>query len=761
MIRIPMTIVHITRVLLVCAACVLVASCSLFSGYGNDKAWTTWVDSLGNSLDKIDSATAIVALENARTYSHTEKQGNILNAYDAVLDCSDPDIIDSYICEFADAEYYETPEPNSIECIEAGLLTRLYEKSALVYDAMSDMESAISMQGRAVDVARRTDLWNDFFRTESRLLWMYERAGDYDASIRGYLTLLSQCHANAQRDRESEVLYRLCLLFLSMGDVSTAHIYLDEMESVHVTPTPVSDCKYWLAMSCISRAGYDSASYARSVEALNSLKHEYPAVEQVYGTTIACITADYYMNNGKVEAARHTINSALALNARSVRGKLSQTYLKILEAKMFVREGRLDEAGEFLRSINVGYLRKRDINMYDSYTEAASEYYAAIGENKRAYECIKDKDHLLDSLRIEVKTSGLAFKTLVNRRDTTIVFNAKIIDKAVNKVEGVIFRQYLWMAFAVISIAMAIATYYFISFRRIKRRHAEQESRRHVLAEEVKRRRDVILEHKNQLESKNQSIQSELYFAKNVQLNILSREAILSAKGVDEHFLFYRPCYQVSGDFYWFHDNGDKLFICAADATGHGIPGALISMVASSILTDIASTKQGLTPAVLLEELSVNLSSVLRNNNDIANADSVDMSVLCIDRVKKEVTISLARHVAYIVKSDGTSELVQGTKRCVGEVIEVEGGRPFTDIKLDVENGDCVYLASDGFVSQFGGPNNQKFKRKRFETLLSDVHALAADKQKEIIEQTFDEWKGNCDQTDDILVIGIRIGGLS
>ncbi len=121
----------------------------------------------------------------------------------------------------------------------------------------------------------------------------------------------------------------------------------------------------------------------------------------------------------------------------------------------------------------------------------------------------------------------------------------------------------------------------------------------------------------------------------------------------------------------------------------------------------------------------------------------------------------MARHVAYIVHSDGSSELVQGTKRCVGEIIEVEDGRPFTEVELNVSAGDCVYLASDGYVSQFGGPQNQKFKRKRFEDLLKEIYELPADEQKTKLEHKFDNWRGECDQTDDVLVVGIRMGDLA
>lgn len=759
--RLLLIIRLIAKPLLVACACIVLAGCSLIWGPSkDDKAWAAWVDSLGCALDRQDTSFAQKSYHNALTYASSDAQKSVMNAYDAILDCQSTEIVGSYISEFEHKEGVVNPTESVESNIEVGLVTRLYEKAANIYDVQSDMESAIEMQDKAAYIARRSNFWDYYYRTECRLLALYERVGDYDASANGYLSLLPQCQMRQNFDRENDLLFRLCILFLRMGEVATAHIYLDEMEFVQ-TPSPLTDCKYWIAMACICRSGSDSAAYARSIDALNSLRLKNPVVSEYFGMSIDYVMADYFLNNGRYDLVRNAIGYAFVPNANLKYRVPALTELRIFEAKLCVREGNLQRAKEIIDSLDPASLRRRDVNHYEIYLDAASEYYAAIGQTHLAYDYVKTKASLLDSIRIELQTNGLAFKTLANRRDTTIVSNAKLVDKAVSKVERTLLGQYLWLTFAVACVALAVAAYYFTSFRRIRKRHDELERKREALAEEVQRRKDEILEHKSQLETKNKSLQSELFFAKNIQSNILSRESVLNSKGVAEHFVLFRPCFQVSGDFYWFYDGGDKLFVCAADATGHGIPGAFISMVASSILTDIAATHEQLSPAVLLEELSVNLSNVLRNNNDIENADSVDMSVLCIDRKMKGFTLSLARHIAYIVRADGSSEIVQGTKRCVGEIIELEDGRPFNDIALDLQPGDCIYLASDGFVSQFGGPDNQKFKRKRLENLLVEAHNLPADQQKELLAQRFDEWKGNCDQTDDVLLIGVRIGDLS
>lgn len=750
---------NLVRSLLPASAAMLLAACSLFGGdHGDRQQWYLWIDSVCGSLGCQDSSLATAALDRARAYSHGEWQRTVIDAYDAILDCDDEQNIYRYILHFEADQRSECHDSTASSRCEQELLARLYAKAAAISDFRTNIESVITLQGKAVQAAKKSQSWPTYFNAKLRLLRLRERVGEFDEAITGYLGLLAECHNRHDADREVDCLYRVCLAFLRLGDIATAQVYLDEMESVQ-TSSQVSDCKYWLATSYVCKAGADSASYVRAVDALSALRWTDDKVAKQYGLLIDCVQADYFLNNGYPDSARRVVGYAFGQYSKVADSRFARIFLDIFEAKLCVREGRLERAKSIIDKIDPALLRRADIYMYELYADAASDYYAALGgEDRLAYNQVRDKAALLDSLRIEMTANGLAFKTLEDRRDTTILTKVRLIDKAENKVESVIISQYLWLIFAVACLVLAIAAHFIASYRRVRKQKSELDKQRRKLVEEVKNRKDMILEHKWQLESKIKSTQSELFFAKYIQSNILSSESILSSPGVAEHFVFFRPCFQVSGDFYWFFDSGDKLFVCAADATGHGIPGAFISMVASATLTDIASNTYDLTPAVLLEELSVSLSNVLRNNTDIVNADSVDMSVLCIDRKAKSVSIAMARHVAYIVKADGTSELVQGTKRCVGEVIEVEDGRPFSNISLDVEAGDCVYIASDGYVSQFGGPDNQKFKRKRLESLLVEAHSLPAYEQKELIGRRFDEWKGSCDQTDDVLLIGVRVG---
>ena len=723
----------------------------------NEEHFNYWVEKANSALDVADSALAQSAIDNARAYAQNDICQRILFAYSAVLDNSPVCQVNEFISNVEDGDL-SVKSAVGERFVDYQLVARLYEKHALWLVANADRDSATAALAKAAEVAERGEAWRTYIRVNLRRFRMFEDVGSFDVAVNGYLNLLTLCRRERLHAEETDVLFRIALAFLRMGDVSTAQVYIDEM--ANGIKSPADKCKYWLAQSAIGASESDSASYRMAVCALNELKASNKSVASLFSSAIDVVEAQYYMSVGRTAEARKAVDDALNPNMPLSLYSPSRAYLRILDAKICIYENKLERAHDLLRCVDSRMLRKTDVELYVFYTSVGSDLCAATGDEREAYALAKRHSVALDSMQMEVAGNELLFKTLISRRDSAVVSQVNMISKSENNVEDEATAQYAMVVLAFAVVIGAVICCFGLSYRNSRLKTSESERRVATLAAEIERRKAMLEAQRAQLKSKNGLLQSELRFAQHIQADIMPRESILTTPGVAEHFIFFRPCYIVSGDFYWFFDSGDKLFVCAADATGHGIPGAFISMVALALLADIAATPDNRRPSRLLEELSLSLSKVLRNNADIVNADSIDLSMLCIDRESRRVSISMARHVAYIAKADGSSELVQGTKRSVGEIIDVDGGRPFTDIPLNVSNGDCVYLASDGFVSQFGGPENQKFKRKRFEALLSEVHLMDADSQKSAIEKRFDDWRGECEQTDDVLVIGVRIGDL-
>lgn len=219
----------------------------------------------------------------------------------------------------------------------------------------------------------------------------------------------------------------------------------------------------------------------------------------------------------------------------------------------------------------------------------------------------------------------------------------------------------------------------------------------------------------------------------------------------NKSFVFYVPKAVVSGDFYWFKNVGGKKLFAAADCTGHGVPGAFMSLVGHNFLNHV--TKVFLDPAQILNNVNRLGTEVLRNNNNGVR-DGMDIALCAID--EKELTLEYcgANIPLYVVRNNELIELAP-TKRSIGTF--GERGETFETKKFQLEKNDMVYACSDGYADQFGEANNKKFMRKRFKEILTSLSIQEIDTQEKTLHETFNAWKGSMEQTDDLLVIGIRI----
>ena len=711
-------------------------------------------DRINSNLCIADTLSAQKDIELMVKSAHSAKEENVSKIYSAIVSSSEIGQIEEIV-----KDYESSGDWRKNMLYDANSVVRLYVSYSNWLKSCERREEADEAIAKAVKCAYDSGLMDEYAELQCSILRHVEDRGDYDLALSEYNRLLTFCRYHNCKRAQLEVLFRISMCFLCLEDAPTAQVYLDEMQSLS-DDSPLSRVRYWHGLARISDANADTLLFGRSLDELNELQKFSSEVRFVFSAAISAMQTQYFLMVGQNEHALFAVNKALKAISTPSCYNPPQSFLYVLRAEVMVRKQDLFQAKVMLDSIDPVALRKSNVEIYKYYAFVCSHYYASLGDDYLAYAYARRKSNLADTLEFDAGRENLVYRNLEQRRDTTVVEQQHLLDNVNVERRKLVFFQSLWIAGIVIALVAVFIGYYFISNRRLKSHNYDLERMRDRLTDEVNDRKGKLEVQKAKLDARNESMRAELSFAKLIQSNILPSEEILSSPGVGDHFVLFIPCNQVSGDFYWFFDSGDKLFVCAADATGHGIPGAMISMVGATLLGDIVSDPQKRVPSRMLESLSVMLIEVLQNNNDIVNADSIDLSLLCIDRETHSYTLSMARHVAYIVRKNGEVAVVQGTKRCIGEIIEVENGRPFEDIELDLHEGDCIYLASDGFVSQFGGPDNVKYKRKRFENLLASIHDKDMAQQKQMLEHNFLEWKGNVDQTDDVLVVGLQIGKL-
>lgn len=226
--------------------------------------------------------------------------------------------------------------------------------------------------------------------------------------------------------------------------------------------------------------------------------------------------------------------------------------------------------------------------------------------------------------------------------------------------------------------------------------------------------------------------------------------------GFDDAFVYLRPKDIVSGDFYWYYEKDDLAWIACVDCTGHGVPGAFMSMISSKILNQIVIESHTTDTAEILNSVEEYVVKELKQHeSDTRVSTGMDISFCCFDKSKNLLTYSGAYHNLYCVRKSGEKEIFKGDRFSVGGTFKMEN-KLFNTHTIDIEKGDCFYMLTDGLLDQFGGPKNKKFTRKRFGELLDKVQGKPMFEQEMLIKSALQDWKSTSEQIDDILVMGIR-----
>ncbi|MBN1116257.1 MAG: SpoIIE family protein phosphatase [Bacteroidales bacterium] len=260
---------------------------------------------------------------------------------------------------------------------------------------------------------------------------------------------------------------------------------------------------------------------------------------------------------------------------------------------------------------------------------------------------------------------------------------------------------------------------------------------------------------KEELSLKNKNITDSINYARRIQVAMMPSAKLFNTIFPDS-FILHMPKDIVSGDFYWANRLGDKIFFSAVDCTGHGVPGAFMSIIGVELFRRITEIENIYTPAEVLNSLSKNFDRVFGDVEEMKLRDGMDLAFCTISQDYKVLEFSGAFNPLYIIRDSSIIE-VKGDRQSVGLIHEDEEKHSFTNHVIPLQDQDLVYIFTDGFADQFGGPEGKKYKYRRFRHLLLALHQLPMYKQEEFLRRNINEWKGETDQVDDILVLGIRI----
>ncbi|HEX7413289.1 MAG TPA: SpoIIE family protein phosphatase [Bacteroidia bacterium] len=269
----------------------------------------------------------------------------------------------------------------------------------------------------------------------------------------------------------------------------------------------------------------------------------------------------------------------------------------------------------------------------------------------------------------------------------------------------------------------------------------------------VQARTQEVIEKSLKLEHAYREIKDSINYAKRIQDSILPANEMI-AKAFNKSFIFYKPKDIVCGDFYWFTQQGEDVIIAVFDCTGHGVPGALMTVIGNSLLNQVVAVSGTTNPAKILDNLDKRLHDTLKQHGSIVTNDGMDAVVCRYRPSKKELTYAGAKRPLYMFKGGELLE-IKGNKSCIGSFGH-DSDKQFTVHRFKMNAGDAIYMFSDGVQDQFGGDVGKKFMVKRFRDLIVGVQGLSMDEQGKRIDHELTSWQGEYEQTDDMLCIGIQ-----
>ncbi len=544
-------------------------------------------------------------------------------------------------------------------------------------------------------------------------------------------------------------------IYYFMSDTSKAQEYYEKALAIYKKTN-----NYNGMASCISNLGLicqESKDFKKALQyQLEGLKLEERS-DNKRGIAISHISISSVLNKLKryQEAKKHALLSIKVSKSIADTIATSEGLQRLADCYKYTQQ--YDSALFYIKE-NIRICEKvRDYHQLLSALEIQSALYDSIGYFHNAYNSQKRLMAVKDSILSKEKTAQLIemqtkFDTEQKQKENEILTSKNFTQKLI-----------LWGLVIIIALALLLIMQIIRNKRKLRISHENllvlhQEVQQHkeeieTQAESLIIANEAIIHQKDQLEHTHQKISDSIVYASFIQGAMLPSDEILSKLSSD-FFVLYKPRDVVSGDFYWIKERDGNYIIAVADCTGHGVPGALLSMMGISFLNDIVANISELSASGILENLRINVKQALgQYNNNSLRKEGIEIGLIIYNPYQKKISFGGA-YISLWLNRNGIMHEYKSDRMSIGISLKET---PFTEVEFDTQKGDTIYMFTDGYADQLGGQSKKKFLRRNLIQELSSISNHSFKEQKEHLENLHNSWKGDkFDQIDDILVMGIK-----
>ncbi|NMC41373.1 MAG: SpoIIE family protein phosphatase [Bacteroidales bacterium] len=608
--------------------------------------------------------------------------------------------------------------------------SQILNNTGFVRFRQKDFQSALERFREAETLSLSTG--NDpYFLTDlySNMAVTWQTLGNQREMLRSFNLAIENARASGRKDEEARIAHILALIYFNRQDNYHADLYCRQcVESAAASASMRTMQECYKTWSDVMEKSNDFIKALEYYEKYLGIRDSLNFEERIGEQKEAARQKEY-------DRLEQQIRLAIAgeeISSLEMKTLKAEAARRENELKLLVKQQELDRSEKERLAQSLVLERER------------------FELSKREQEVVSLlQQQRIDSLELDRKKNEALVLEQANR-----LLEAEKRQQEINLEREKQVRRYTTGIGILITLVAVMILAGLISTRKKNQRLAESKRQIEKINSDLESKNAEILRQKEIIEQKNQAITDSIQYASRIQTAVLPPVDFLSEWWPDS-FILFRPRDIVSGDFYWGRQKGSRVIAAIADCTGHGVPGAFMSMLGNAFLDEIYNTTEITDAAAILNMLRDEVINALKQKGLTGEArDGMDISLCIIDLESLKLDYAGANNPLYIVR-DGQLIKKPADKMPIG--IHVTDFTPFNNHTDYLKKGDMLYLFTDGYADQFGGPKGKKFMYRPLQNLLLKIHDRPAAEQKEELIRTFEEWMNGYEQVDDVLIAGIRI----